>query len=172
MYKPSCLLLLLCLVCSPLWGEEPEELHEFYFSYTDLNYNPKTQSLEIIMSLFIDDLDVALDSTMQETFIGLQGELPETDSVLNRYIQSHFAIQIDKQKVPIVFVGKETNINTAEIYLEVNNLNAMPKEIKVFMNVLKAQFDQQIQVLKLTTPKQKYTASITDEPFIHSFKPE
>jgi len=170
MGKKVLILALVCYLSVSLKVAKFENIHEFYFSYTDMRYNSEVSSIEIVMSIFIDDLDLVLDSLHHETFIGLKKERMETDSILFQYIQNHFAVQVDEHRVNYTFVGKETNMNTAEVYLEIPNIRVAPKVVKVFSTILKEQFDQQIQVLKYTVGDKTYTASILEKPFIHTFK--
>src|SRR5690554_2872150 len=97
--------------------------HKFYMSITEMQYNEESSYLEIIIKLFTDDIEKALEQNADSSiFLGTPKESPLTDDLLQDYLKKHFSIK-NEQKVTINFLGKEVDKNYTWVYLEVPNFN-------------------------------------------------
>lgn len=83
--------------------------HPFYMSVTEIFQNPKSQSLEISLKVFSDDL---------ERVIGVPCESPEADAHIMSYLQHNFKLDTDGSPHTLRWVGKESQPDATWIYLE------------------------------------------------------
>lgn len=96
--------------------------HKFYMSICDMEYNPKSKSLEIVVKLFVDDFEETLErETGDPIFIGEENENWKTDEFITSYFQSHFQISQNGKTLTNKFIGKEIDKDYAWVYIEVPN---------------------------------------------------
>ncbi|MCO4291959.1 hypothetical protein NF867_03675 [Solitalea sp. MAHUQ-68] len=95
----------------------PASSHKFYTSMTQMEYNTSSKSVEIIMNVFWDDIEVALSKIQKKT---IKAETPNFDTYLKSYLQQTFQLKnSNRQLKPFTFVGKEIKGETMSVYLEI-----------------------------------------------------
>jgi len=133
------------------------ETHEFHLSKCDIDYNEEESSLQVSISIFIDDLELTLANQGHDSLSICTGkEAPEAEMMMFRYIQDHLVIEVDDVPVELQWVGKEISEDLAAVwsYLEVKNVQP-EKSIKITNDVLMSSFDDQQNVVKLTMDKNR-----------------
>jgi CHAT domain-containing protein len=95
------------------------QAHQFHFGITDVSFNPKTGSTEIVHTYMTDDIDALLSNLYQRQFDLTQ---PEDEAVLRKYIEKRFWMQAaDKRRQPIRWVGLTVGAENVVIYQEIEN---------------------------------------------------
>ncbi|POY35208.1 hypothetical protein C3K47_16660 [Solitalea longa] len=120
--------------------------HKFYTSMTQMQYNKSSKSVEIIMNVFWDDVEVALSKLQKKT---IKVEDANFDSYLKSYLQQSFLLRNNsKQLKPFNFVGKEVKGETMSVYLEI----PMPEglnNVELTHSVLIGYFDAQTNIVNV-----------------------
>jgi len=94
--------------------------HPFHVSITTFQLNRKTQSIEITMKLFTDDLEDAIrEKGLSAIKLGSKNEYVKSDSLINQYINTHLVLLLDQNKVSYKWVGKEIENDIIWCYLEI-----------------------------------------------------
>ena len=112
MFKKT--LIVFCLVLmTNFWASA----HKFYTSLTQVDYNIKTHSAEVIMNLFTEDLEVAVSNFQKR-------KVKSTDKDFNtlcyKYLDSKFQLRGTKNQLfKNEYVGLEYNRDMVSIYLEI-----------------------------------------------------
>ncbi|MBT8220429.1 MAG: hypothetical protein KJP00_11415 [Bacteroidia bacterium] len=126
--------------------------HDFHLSNVEIEYNAKAQSLQMIMHLFIDDLEdgIAQSGVDKKLYLCTEREVEGADQYIRDYISSKFSVSVDGQPMEYVFLGKETSedIVAMDCYLEIENLNSV-SEIEISNDLLMEVFDDQVNIIKL-----------------------
>jgi len=123
--------------------------HDFHTSITNAEYNPKTQSMEIMMKLFTDDLELTIKNKHQVLLnLNSHNELPQADSLIYNYILDNFSIQSGKKNQLAEFVGKEIENGIVFIYLEIHSF-PIEKELLVKNTVFFDTFDDQSNIVNI-----------------------
>lgn len=96
-------------------------VHDFHVSKTVINYKPDQQALQIIVSIFIDDLESGLanyDSTRMNLLTEL--EYSKADSLIALYINEHLELETEHARYHLDYIGKEISDDhsSSECYLE------------------------------------------------------
>jgi len=122
-------------------------MHPFYISVTDINYNEKTQSLEIAQKIFWDDLEVTLGNLSGEKIDFLKPEEPEElEKLIEEYLLEKNNLFVNGQQVKLVYIGYEIEEDAAWFYLEGKQV-LTPKSAKIRNAILINDFhDQQNMV--------------------------
>jgi hypothetical protein len=116
-------------------------LHPIHIAISELNYNEKSQSIEVMHKIFIDDLEKEIEKEFQSTAKDLSLKLntknqnPKSDQFLKDYIEKKFKISIDGKYLPIQYIGKEYETDAVWLYFEIATVNP-PKEIKITNSIL------------------------------------
>ncbi len=93
--------------------------HDFHVSVCEVYHNPDSNSLEISMKIFTDDLELAIRQYSDGEFTLLDTEAKNVDSdMLEKYLNQHFQILIDEKDTQLEFVGFEFDYDVILCYLE------------------------------------------------------
>ena len=123
--------------------------HKFYVSATDIEYNEKTKSLQIISHVFTDDLEELLKTRYnKDLFLLKEGEHPEADKFVKKYFRDKLKIRVNGKEQRLNYIGKEYDKDQLLVYLEAENVEA-PKNVSVENAVLTDLFPEQKNVVKV-----------------------
>ena len=97
--------------------------------------------------MFTDDLETALTKANNGQKVMIGGKNDNSDAVLNKYIQQHFAIlSSQKQKKLLNFIGKELEGDATWIYVEIPNCQDFKGHI-LYNNIMQELFDDQTNLV-------------------------
>lgn len=116
--------------------------HDFHVSITNGEYNPKTETLQIYLKLFSDDLQNAIEDDS-----GKASSAP-SDSLVKKFVLDHFWLKINNEKLKPKYIGKELEQDITFIYLEVP-FDITEKAITVSNTVFFDRFDDQSNIVNL-----------------------
>lgn len=117
--------------------------HKFYTSITQIEYNDKTQSYEIIMNVFWDDWEYALSELFQKK---IQIDQAGIENYSLEYLQSSLVFKIKEKKLSYKMIGVEQEKDILKIYLELPH-KFIPKGLMLKNDCLIREFDGQINIV-------------------------
>lgn len=117
--------------------------HPFHVSVCEVYHNPKTNSLEISMKIFIDDLELALQNQGNDQFRLVDSN--DNNAHLKNYITKQFKINIDSKAVALEFVGYEFEDDVILCYFEANKIKQI-QEIEIHNGIIMEVYDDQINL--------------------------
>lgn len=124
-------------------------LHKYYISLTEVEFNKEQKSVQMIMSVFLDDLEFAMNDEFNiDAQIENSNETKDLDVYFFRYLQNHFRISINNKKKNYTFIGKEYKGQIVYFYLEINNISSI-KTIEVNNTILIKNFPEQRNLVKV-----------------------
>ncbi|MEL7339619.1 MAG: DUF6702 family protein [Bacteroidota bacterium] len=134
-------------------------IHPFYFSLTQIDHNPQTNSLEITVKLFTGDIELALEAQgTGRMFLGeAQKEHIKADLYLERYLKQHFQLNVNGEAVQYEYLGKEVELDVVWCYVEVANV-ADVRKLVIKNSLLVEEFEDQQNVVQVKIGKQKKSA--------------
>ncbi|MFD2513763.1 DUF6702 family protein [Pontibacter locisalis] len=141
-YKILSLLLVFFAVVS-----QPAIAHEFHTSITDVNYNPRTKSLEVALKVFTDDLESALTKFTKSKVV-YDSRSEKQRQQLSDYVKQHLAFEASKGK-PLSYkvLGSEAETDAVWIYIEVPVQMASMKQLYIKNSVLTDMFSDQMNIV-------------------------
>jgi hypothetical protein len=93
--------------------------HLFHLGITDVSFNPKTGSTEIVHTYMAHDIEALLSNLYQRQFDLTQ---PEDEAILRKYVEKQFWVAgADKRRLPIRWVGLSAGAENVMIYQEIEN---------------------------------------------------
>lgn len=161
---------LLTLKLIPLlawWGS----LHPIHVSVTEIEYDPKDQALEIMMRVFIDDLEITLRNNLRRPELDIlnPGSGTTTDDLVSAYLKDHFSLSLDGKRQPPRYLGHEREGEALILYIEVGTVkpwttiaiqnNIMMDTYDDQSNIVHVYVGEKVKSLRLTrkTPSDKLT---------------
>ncbi len=136
-------------------------IHKYYISLTEIEYNSENKSIEMIMNLFVDDIESALNKDYNlDLQLNTKKELKDTNQYLTKYLNEHFKILVNQKAYQYNFLGKEYDGDIVNCYLEIENINDV-KSIEIENNVLTQHFTEQQNLIKLKIKGERKTLFLT-----------
>lgn len=118
-------------------------VHKFYVSVTEIEYNEKVQSLQIISRVFIDDFENVLKARYDgDIRLGANSETSNAEDFIKKYLEQKLEITLDGRLVEEKYLGKEYQNDMIIFYVEVPQVKRF-KEISVRNSVLMDLFEEQ-----------------------------
>lgn len=143
--------------------------HKFYTSITDVSFNENSKTLEIIVKLFIDDFEKAIeDSYEKRLYLGTEREEFDQNNLIEKYINKHFEVNIKSNRVPLSYIGKETDRDYIWIYIEVVKVRSI-SEISIKNTLLTDLFPDQTNLINLETESGIKSVTLHKDLPQHSF---
>lgn len=126
--------LLACLPC----------LHPIHVSVTEIEYDKKDEALEIMMRVFIDDLELTLRNSLGKPEIDIlnpPGDVT-TDDLAKQYLAAHFRISLDNKIQSTRYLGHEREGEALIFYIEVSQVKSW-KTITIYNDIIMATHSDQ-----------------------------
>ena len=125
--------------------------HPLHISVTEIEYNEKANSLQIISRIFVDDLEVSIQNQTGNTSLDLlkpAGGLT-TKGLVENYLKEHFKIRLDDKEQKMNFLGFEEENFALICYIEIENIKKF-KKIEVENSVITETYDDQSNLVHVT----------------------
>lgn len=147
------------------------DAHRFHMGITELSFNPRTKSTEIVHTYMAHDVDALLMN-----MYGRQFDLadPEDQAVLRKYIEGRFWLKgPDNARLPVRWVGMTADSQSVVIYQELENA-PLSKTTAIHQGVLTDFLPDQINTINLndagTIRSLTFTQAAIEQP-AHENKP-
>ncbi|WP_369049228.1 DUF6702 family protein [Tenacibaculum sp. UWU-22] len=135
--------------------------HRYYVSLTQIQYSEKDKSLQIIMNVFMDDIEVALNKEYKiDARLTDKDEVKNINTYFTKYINEHLKITVNNKPVSYNFIGKEYDGKIVYFYLEIENITDV-KTIGIENDVLTAYFPHQKNLIKSNIKGEHHSLLLT-----------
>ncbi|CAM1365312.1 conserved hypothetical protein [Tenacibaculum sediminilitoris] len=130
-------------------------IHKYYVALTEIEYKEDTQSIQMIMNVFMDDIEIAINKDYNTNLkIATKNELVNINEYFYKYLKAHFKVTINNEEKTYNFIGKEYDGDIVYFYLEIENIS-QPKSIEIENNILVAHFPDQQNLIKATIKRKR-----------------
>ena len=149
--------------------------HPIHISVTEVNYNEKSKSLQIISRVFIDEMELGVRSQRKETELDILEPKNglTTKQLVGNYYAAHFKIKIDGKPAKVNFLGQEKEDVSFVCYLEIENIKKL-KSIEVFDDISTEIHEDQSNLVHVTykspVKSARLTRELTSETFTFDIK--
>ncbi len=116
------LLLFASLSALPVLAKERHRgYHPIHISLTTVDYNAKSNALEIACKIFADDLETVVNRTSNTTLkLGSDKEHKDANALIFAYIKQHFRMDINGKSITtMTMLGKEMEVEATWMYIEI-----------------------------------------------------
>jgi len=143
---------LLLLVIIPLLAFSA---HKYYLSLTQIEYNQDAKSLEIIINVFMDDIETALNQDYNlDLQLNTKKELKESDTYFANYLKEKLQFSINNKSLQFNYLGKEYDADLVYFYLEIKEVENFTS-LEINNKILTRHFPEQQNVVKMKVGKKK-----------------
>ncbi len=109
--------------------------HDIHISLSELRFNEESQSFEVAIKIFIDDLELALKKEGATNLqIGTNKESDVADERIISYLDKHFSIEVDGKKLASQFIGKEITDDMIAVWCYVEFKKQPGKSVKCILS--------------------------------------
>lgn len=159
--------LLLLVLIVPLFAFTA---HKYYLSLTQIEYNSKNKSVEVIINVFIDDIETTFDKMYHKKFeLDTKNEPADSDMYFLKYLQKNIKFKVDGKSYDFSYVGKEYDGDVVYFYLEIKNVPTIT-EIEIKNTLLIEHFPQQQNLIKSKVFKKHKSIMLTKKEQIGILK--
>lgn len=131
------------------------ETHPFYISVCQVDHNPETGALEVSFRIFMDDLELALETMGTDRLrLGTERESEKADLYIGRYLARHVEIEINGRRVSTAFLGKEVDSDAIWCYVEAEDVPDL-KTMTMTNTLLLETYEDQVNLVHVTANGQK-----------------
>lgn len=129
--------------------------HKYYLSLTQIEYNQESKSLEIIINVFMDDIELALNKDYNiDMQLTTKLELENCDEYFSKYLKDKLHFKLQNEEFAFNYLGKEYEGDLVYFYLEIPNVDT-PQPLEVHNQILLQHFEDQQNVVKLKVGKKR-----------------
>ncbi len=126
-------------------------LHPMHVSVTEIQYNEKNKSFEIISRIFIDDLELSIRNKAKDETLDLlkppSGQT--TDQLVSSYLREKLSIRLDGKLAKINYIAHEIEDAAIICYLEIEGVKKV-KTVEVTNSVIQETHDDQSNLVHVT----------------------
>ncbi|MFN0030629.1 MAG: DUF6702 family protein [Flavobacteriales bacterium] len=134
--------------------------HKFYVSDTLIEHSTVTQSYQITLKIFTDDLEMALGG--DSLHLGSEEEVVNAGMLVETYINNHLEIRFNDQPQMLSYIGKENEADMTICYLEMMQ-NTDFDVLMVENTLLLEHFPDQRNIVKINVGGRSQTFLLNSE---------
>lgn len=140
-------------------------MHEFYVGMTEIRYSETTESYQVTLKLFTDDLENAIYKDSGDSLhLENPNELQHADILIFQYLKKHFTLaDASDNSLPLIEIGRETELDVTWIYLETQKMKPLDA-LHITNNIFMEMHPDQTHIVNLIQ------TGITKSTLLHSAK--
>jgi hypothetical protein len=126
-------------------------LHPIHVSVTEIEFDEKDKALEVMMRVFMDDLELTLRKELRDPELDIMKPKngKTTDQMASDYLKKHFKITLDNKLQVVNFLGHEEESDAFIFYIEVKKVKKF-KTIQVQNSIIQETHDDQSNLVHVT----------------------
>lgn len=137
--------------------------HKYYLSLTQIKFKEESKAVQIIINVFMDDIEVALNKDYNiDLQLTTKKELPNNDPYFEKYLKEKLQISIDGVPKQFNYLGKEYEGELVYFYLEIENISQV-KNIQIVNKILIKHFPDQQNLVKSKVGKKNKSILLTKD---------
>ena len=138
-------------------------LHKYYISLCEIAYIEEKQSIQVILGVFIDDLEVTLNKDYDSNlYLATEREVENIDEIYEDYLNKNFNVIVNQQQTFYTFIGKKYDDDIVRFYLEINNVKQL-STLEIKNTCLLSDFESQQNIIKIKIDKLHKTFYLDNE---------
>lgn len=145
-------------------------VHKYYLSLTDIEYREESKSVQIIINVFMDDIENALNKDYNiDLQLTTQRELKNNDVYFKKYLKKKLNFNVNGLKKEFNYIGKEYDGDLVYFYLELENIDNV-KTINISNEILIKHLPKQQNLVKCKVNKKNKSVLLNKDETSKLFK--
>jgi len=125
-------------------------LHPMHVSVTEIEMDEKEKRLEIMMRVFVDDLEITLRRNFKQPELDVLEPKGQTlDELMTAYLKGRFQIALDGKQQIVKYLGHERDHEAFIFYVEVDKVKKW-KSIQIQNSIITEIYDDQSNLVHVT----------------------
>jgi len=139
--------------------------HKYYLSLTQVEFKKETKSIQIIINVFMDDIETALNRNNNiDLQLTTKKELKNNDVYFEKYLRSKLQFKIDTIAKDFKYIGKEYDGDLVYFYLEIENIIKV-SAIEISNKILLPHFPKQQNLIKSKVGKKNKSVLLSKDNY-------
>ncbi|WP_296637197.1 DUF6702 family protein [Polaribacter sp.] len=135
--------------------------HKYYLSLTQINFKSEAKAVQIIINVFMDDIELALNKKYDiDLQLTTKKELKNNDIYFEKYLKNKLNFKVNSKAKNFNYLGKEYDGDLVFFYLEIENINDV-NSIEVSNQLLLDYFPEQQNLIKSKVGKKNKSVLLT-----------
>jgi hypothetical protein len=129
--------------------------HDIHFSKSTIDYNEETKTLQVVINVFTDDLELAIERSHDgiDLEIGSENQHELTDSLVDDYAINQIYYTRNNEVVNFNFIGFEYDYDICYLYIESDTLSIEQfDKIMIGVHMFFEVYDDQENVVDISIP--------------------
>jgi len=124
-----------------------DNTHPFHVSVVEINHNATDKTLEISCKIFTDDFEKVLAQNYKvKVDLTNPPDRKAMDSVVKKYILSHFSVSVDGKPRPLSYLGFEKDAEAVYSFVQVENVPSV-KKVEFTNKLMQDMFTDQVNIV-------------------------
>lgn len=137
--------------------------HKYYLSLTQIKFNEETKSVQIIINVFMDDIETALNKDYNiDLQLTTKKELKNNDIYFEKYLKDKLQFKINTVSKDFNYIGKEYDGDLVFFYLEIENIHKV-SSIDIINKILLQYYPEQQNLIKSKVGHQNKSVLLTKD---------
>ena len=127
-------------------------LHPFHVSLCEVYYNPRSQRVELVQRIFLDDLEEALRVYAQDPYLDVSRPIDPVafDSLLEAYYVERLSLKINQKDRQLNYLGHRKKKTHMYSYMETDQkIRRSPRHLFIRNTILFEQFNDQQNLINI-----------------------
>lgn len=138
-------------------------VHKYYLSLTQIKFKEEQKSVQIIINVFMDDIELALNKDYNiDLQLTTKTELKDNNVYFEKYLKDKLQFKINGEFQVYNYLGKEYDGDLVFFYLEIENIASITT-IEVANNILTFHFPTQQNLIKSKVGAKNKSVLLTKE---------
>jgi hypothetical protein len=139
--------------------------HKYYLSLTQIEFKKESKSIQIIINVFMDDIEAALNKNNNiDLQLATKKELKNNDLYFEKYLRSKLQFKIDTIAKDFKYIGKEYDGDLVYFYLEIENIFKV-STIEISNKILLQHFPKQQNLIKTKVGKKNKSVLLSKDKY-------
>jgi hypothetical protein len=128
---------------------------------TEIEYDEKDRALEIMMRVFIDDLELTMRNNLNQPELDiLEQKNQDFDQMMTTYLKQHFRVSLDNKQQKPVYLGHERDGDAFIFYIEVTQVKKW-KTISILNDIITETHEDQSNLVHVTVREKVRSLRLT-----------
>lgn len=139
--QKAALLFVLILLCG---------FHPIHVSITEIEFDEKEKSLEVMMRIFADDLEITMKNRYSNPTLDILNPAGKSlDEMMRDYLAEKFVVSVDGKKVALNYLGHEREGEAFVFYIEIPKIKKL-RTISITNGTLTETYEDQSNLVHVT----------------------
>jgi hypothetical protein len=144
--------------------------HKYYLSLTQIKFKSESKSVQIIINVFMDDIETALNKDYNiDLQLTTDEELKENDVYFEEYLNEKLQFKINTIAKKYNYIGKEYDGELVYFYLEIENIDEV-NQIEISNKILTKHFPKQENLIKSKVGDKNKSVLLTAKKYLKILK--